>query len=159
MGLDQYLYLRKHISQSETDERWQSVVGLALDGLTLISDLGVSISYPIGYWNKANAIHGWFVENVQGGRDDCGTYFFGIDALISLRDACQQVLAAPDRQSMEEIGQEVLPPLRGYYFGDYEIDEFYVEYLTKTIHIIDEAVTAMGDDCGWSIDFAYSSSW
>ena len=27
----------------------------------------------VGYWRKANAIHGWFVRNVQNGKDDCGT--------------------------------------------------------------------------------------
>ena len=30
-----------------------------------------SINIPIAYWRKVNCIHNWFVENVQGGNDNC----------------------------------------------------------------------------------------
>lgn len=33
-----------------------------------------SIMTEIAYWRKANHIHKWFVDNVQYGVDDCGTY-------------------------------------------------------------------------------------
>lgn len=44
------------------------------------------------YWRKANAIHGWFVQNVQGGEDDCGIYTVELGQLAELRDACKNVL-------------------------------------------------------------------
>lgn len=29
------------------------------------------VSFQVAYWRKANAIHKWFVDNVQGGKDEC----------------------------------------------------------------------------------------
>lgn len=33
-----------------------------------------SISEQVAYWRKANQIHRWFVNIVQGGEDDCNPY-------------------------------------------------------------------------------------
>ena len=41
------------------------------------------------YWRKANAIHKWFVENVQEGVDDCGEYEVTVEQLTELRDLCK----------------------------------------------------------------------
>ena len=30
--------------------------------------------YELAYWRKFNALHKWFVDNVQDGNDDCGDY-------------------------------------------------------------------------------------
>ena len=46
----------------------------------------------IGYWRKANAIHKWFVDNVQDGIDDCKNYFVDPSQLEELRELCQEVL-------------------------------------------------------------------
>ena len=46
----------------------------------------------IGYWRKANAIHKWFVDNVQNGVDDCGEYKVTKEQLIQLHNACNDVL-------------------------------------------------------------------
>lgn len=46
----------------------------------------------VGYWRKANQIHNWFVQNVQGGEDDCGIYEVSQAKLIELRDTCQKVI-------------------------------------------------------------------
>lgn len=49
----------------------------------------------IGYWRKANAIHRWFVENVQNGEDDCRDYFVTKEQLTELLNLVNQVLADP----------------------------------------------------------------
>lgn len=46
----------------------------------------------VGYWRKAKAIHNWFVENVQDGKDDCSYYEVSKSKLIELRNLCQLVL-------------------------------------------------------------------
>lgn len=51
------------------------------------------IEYTAMYWRKANAIHNWFVQNVQSGNDDCGHYDVSKDDLITLRDLCDIVIA------------------------------------------------------------------
>ena len=44
------------------------------------------------YWRKANQIHGWFVDNVCGGKDDCKEHDVSIDDLKELRSVCVKVL-------------------------------------------------------------------
>lgn len=60
------------------------------------------------YWRKANAVHGWFVREVQGGTDDCGTYPVTAQQLEELRDACKAVLAGEDGEEHDLI------PMRGF---------------------------------------------
>ena len=51
------------------------------------------IEEEIGYWRKANQIHNWFVNNVQNGNDNCGTYYVGVEQLEELSENCKAVLA------------------------------------------------------------------
>ena len=81
MGLDQYLTANEYVSRTKRD----SLLGDTPKENELFTQLsdrrkgwvdqagyaGISISYPVGYWRKANAIHNWFVQNVQDGRDEC----------------------------------------------------------------------------------------
>ena len=67
MGLDMYLKGKKFLW---TDERKK----LKVSGVKLPKGVEISgIEFNVGYWRKANAIHNWFVENVQKYDDDCGT--------------------------------------------------------------------------------------
>lgn len=52
-----------------------------------------SIFTEVGYWRKANHIHAWFVENVQGGNDDCSYYTVTEDNLMDLKEVCEKVVA------------------------------------------------------------------
>src|SRR5260221_4638829 len=38
------------------------------------------------YWRKANAIHSWFVQNIQGGVDNCGRYEISWEQIAHLLD-------------------------------------------------------------------------
>lgn len=46
----------------------------------------------VAYWRKANAIHKWFVDNVQDGKDDCREYDVDLDNLEELRGTCVRLL-------------------------------------------------------------------
>ena len=54
----------------------------------------VGIVENVGYWRKANAIHKWFVDNVQDGIDDCD-YHNEVtkEILEDLLDTCEKVIA------------------------------------------------------------------
>jgi hypothetical protein len=52
---------------------------------------GESVETEVAYWRKANAIHNWFVENVQNGVDECQESDISIDTLKRLRDLCIEV--------------------------------------------------------------------
>jgi len=46
----------------------------------------------VGYWRKANAIHGWFVRELAGGIDECQPIHVSRENLITLRQLCLEAL-------------------------------------------------------------------
>jgi hypothetical protein len=100
------------------------------------------------YWRKANAIHAWFVKNVQNDVDDCGNYYVDRDQLQALRDLCKEVLADQSKAS------ELLPSQSGFFFGGVDYDEWYFADLERTVKEIDEVLAWPAD---W--EFEYHSSW
>lgn len=57
----------------------------------------------IGYWGKANQIHNWFVENIQGGIDDCGDYPVTISQLDELIDTIRIIDSIKNDSEITEI--------------------------------------------------------
>lgn len=91
------------------------------------------IAEEVAYWRKANAIHQWFVDNVQDGEDDCCAHReLTRSDLKTLRDLAHEVLCNPD------LAEESLPTQSGFFFGGTEYDEFYIEDLQETIKQIDK---------------------
>lgn len=161
MGLDMYLEARRYVSKNDWKDGDSFPVAefLALEGASGIPDLckfsefaGIQVSYPIGYWRKANAIHGWFVQNVQGGTDDCGSYHVEREQLVELRDLCKAAVSQP------AMAGDILPPTTGFFFGGYEVDEWYMQDLNYTIEMIDHVLNTVPND-GWNWSIYYHSSW
>lgn len=101
MGLDQYLYAERYLGRwdhSSAEERMAANAALLAAGLSDLQEenAGVMVRATIGYWRKANQIHNWFVDNVQGGEDDCGTYDVSKEDLEELKQKCVLVLAASE---------------------------------------------------------------
>lgn len=149
MGLDMYLSTNskkacRAAQKASGTEEWRFGYGDAI------------------YWRKANHIHKWFVDHVQGGNDDCGTYPVEVDQLIELRDACRKVLEASKLVDGEvcvgekfeggewvkmtqpgkviedpSVAEEILPTESGFFFGMTEYDEDYFEELVRTAEGID----------------------
>ena len=161
MGLDMYLRASEYVSrknyftdvngdyQSEDVPLFTEIVNtfgvaehLDPDGFS-----GISIDFPMGYWRKANQIHAWFVNNVQNGEDNCGSYYVSREHLMELKDLCLQVLAN------NSLAEELLPPQMGFFFGGYDVDEWYLQQLQNTIEIIDRCLASKFDY------FEYQSSW
>ena len=118
----------------------------------------VNIEYNIGYWRKANAIHDFFVRNVQDGEDDCKKYFVGLEILIQLRIKCKELIELYNinKSSFEKKAKEILPTTSGFFFGSTEYDEFYIQDLNDTIEIIDNI---FNDPNHTKYDYYYQSSW
>ena len=60
------------------------------------------------YWRKANAIHNFFVENVQDSNDDCGTYDVPKSVIEDLAERCDLVLQLLDKCPKKEEEEERL---------------------------------------------------
>ena len=74
MGLDMFLFKIDKTHKSDT-------IMSVMDAME-----------EVGYWRKANQIHGWFVKNIQGGVDDCGYYKVSKQDVEELLSLCNQVL-------------------------------------------------------------------
>ena len=101
---------------------------------------GIQIEWPVAYWRKANAVHHWFVLNVQEGEDDCRDYYVSVEKLKELRDACKEVLAVrnAEQSAIWAVATDVgLEPTPGFFFGTTDIDEWYFQDLEHTVEAID----------------------
>ena len=168
MGLDMYLSARKYVGRNDYSDRqnvkvssdFNIMVDLAPEGLTKYSDFGgISVSYPVGYWRKANAIHGWFVNNLADGLDECQEIPCTYDHLKLLLTACKEVLAETDPEEKSDKADDVgLTPTEGFFFGGYELDEYYDADLKYTVEMIEHIFSLIPeDDYNWQ--FIYQASW
>jgi hypothetical protein len=107
------------------------------------------VKVGVAQWRKANQIHGWFVQNIQNGDDDCREYYVERTQLAELASLCQSALDNRDNAG------EILPPVDGFFFGSGNFDEWYYEQLSWTAETITRLLNTVPDD--WS--FSYSSSW
>ena len=103
----------------------------------------------VAYWRKANAIHNWFVDAVQGGKDDCDRYPVTRDQLKALISDCKSVLDDPANARL------VLPTVSGFFFGSTEYDYGYFEDLRDTVSMLEKALV----DTNYGSQFFYQSSW
>jgi hypothetical protein len=136
MGLDMFLYARKHVSSTPVFSEATGVAKVVKGG-------------RVAQWRKANQIHNWFVQNVQDGEDDCEEYYVSREQIAELLDTCKKVKANPD------LAESLLPPVEGFFFGSTEIDEYYWEDIDLTIKQLEKAMEKFDDK--WS--YEYSSSW
>ena len=107
-------------------------------------------THEVAYWRKANAIHGWIINNA-GVVDDCTPVSLTKQDIIQLRDDCQKVVD----EGTEETAMELLPPTEGFFFGGTGIDEWYWDILKETIILLDKAIDESVDDAM----FEYLASW
>lgn len=140
-----------------------------------------SINKNIAYWRKANAIHNWFVENIQGGNDDCRCYEIDKEDLENLLSIVNKVLVSCELvdgkvcagirftdKGQEEmwkdgkvikdtsVAEDLLPTCSGFFFGGTEYDEWYYRYLEDTKRYIEKILRETDFD-NWIV--YYTSSW
>jgi homoserine trans-succinylase len=185
MGLDQYLYRKVYLGAKYehnnvkgtieiTKGKNNTLVNISLDRISEISE-------EVAYWRKANQIHQWFVQNVQDGNDDCGSYDVTKEELQQLVDLCKTVLKTAktvDGQvwngttwtqaegkihnyeagkvivNQDEI-EALLPTTSGFFFGNTDYDEYYLRDLQNTVDQIEPLLLVEDNDD----DYEYSSSW
>jgi hypothetical protein len=130
-------------------------------------------------WRKANAIHRWFVENVQDGNDNCGEYRVSAEQLRALLSLCSQVLEASglvdgeitnDQKYMNGMwvpilaagkvikdastAKRLLPTQDGFFFGSIDYDEPYLENIKYTKEALEHILAEEARGA-----YYYNSSW
>lgn len=122
MGLDMYLYKKKK-------------------GLTNYEE--------VAYWRKANQIHAWFVNYIQDGEDDCGSYQVTPAQLEYLITDCKTALSGHSK------AESILPSQAGFFFGSTNYDEGYFEDLEDTVKMLQTVLLELKD----GEELFYQSSW
>lgn len=184
MGLDMYLNKRTYIGNKYRDKDKMVIVrvpknqeGVMFKTSAIKNERVSEITENVGYWRKANAIHNWFVKNVQDGEDDCESYYVSEKDIKKLLADVNRVLEASklvsgkikngqhlgengwedvmeDGQYIEDptIAQEVLPTTEGFFFGGSDYDQYYIENLKETKKIMEQCLAEGGE-------YYYQSSW
>jgi hypothetical protein len=184
MGLDMYLTARSYVKNWEhtpAEERYTITIkkGGKLVPKKQIDPEKISyIIQDVGYWRKANAIHKWFVENVQDNQDDCKEYRVSREKLQELLDTVNKVIAASelvagkirngtmyengkamaiieDGRNIKDpsVAEELLPTEGGFFFGSTDYNQWYYDDLLNTKSILE---VALADPKG---EYYYQSSW
>jgi hypothetical protein len=122
---------------------------MGLDMMLYRQGAGGNPAEEVMYWRKANAIHKWFVDTIQGGIDECEPHAVTAGELRELKIACNLVLENRD------LADDLLPTESGFFFGSLEYDDWYFENLVKTVNGLDDILVEASDD----EVFVYQSSW
>lgn len=178
MGLDMYLTKSTSFITNKPSADEINVPGIKTDRIK-------SIREDVGYWRKANAIHSWFVENVQDGKDDCGEYYVTQEDFENLLKVVNEVLNASKlvkgkvstgtewtkeggEQKVVELGKvikdptvarKLLPTSGGFFFGSTDYDEYYYDDLVETKKIVEGVLKEIKENSGRFVAYYYSSSW
>lgn len=148
MGLDMYLYADRYISEYLNPEDKEKAEKIK----EIFPELNIgeirNIRSEIAYWRKANAIHRWFVENVQDGVDDCGDYYVS-------REQLQELLSViEDSLKNKKNAKDNLPTGSGFFFGSNSIDDLYFDTLKYSREQIKKVLTLPTD-----LSIYYHASW
>ena len=152
MGLDMYLNKRTYVKNwdfQKPEEKHEVIVKKGGEVLDTIKPERITyIEEEIGYWRKANAIHNWFVKNVQGGVDECQRSYVSLEKLKELLEVVEKVLAD------NSLASTLLPTQSGFFFGPTHYDEWYFKDLEDTKVILEDALTSKPVS-----SIYYQSSW
>lgn len=182
MGLDMYLEAEALIFDSRGGDEEATLRAVAkYIGLKPTDFAHGTVALNVAYWRKANAIHAWFVDNVQGGKDECERTEVSQERLRELFHLCSLIRGGilvkdlheedglfgtyewGDTIDISEGAMELiknkLAPRSGFFFGGTEIDYDYVRDLDLTIEQLRPLVEYEPGDGKPYLSFFYQSSW
>jgi hypothetical protein len=176
MGLDMHLVKRTYIRKQDVTPTENLKTRINWENVN-----SIFVSEEVAYWRKANAIHAWFVENVQHGVDDCGEYNVDFDKLIELLGVCKTIksesvlmnaevisgtifengerktITTPGAQIVnDQVAKNMLPTKEGFFFGSTNYDNYYMSQIDDTIKMLEE-ITSKDPEGDYT--YTYCSSW
>lgn len=164
MGLDMYLESRKKIEGYDKEdyvriyEKFEENYSKFKPG-DMIENVEVlkrgsddfhysSLTQEEAYWRKFNALHAWFVKNVQNGEDDCGSYPVSRGQLLDLLSLLKRIT--------KNNANKLLPAQSGFFFGSTDYDEWYFQDVAETILKLTHILETFDFD---NYELLYTSSW
>lgn len=101
----------------------------------------------IGYWRKFHSLHQWFVDNTQGGRDECQYSVVPQETLQEVLDLLQESFDTKEGK---------IEPMSGFFFGSTDIDDYYWSGVEDAIEQISKIIVETDYETEQII---YSASW
>jgi len=127
MGLDMYFTREPKAKSSKDSRRYTS---------------------DVGYFRKHNALHGWLVDNAQGGVDECQRVELSQELLTKLSSLLET--------AVQTRTDTLFPPVGGFFFGHTDVDDWYWEKMTRT----DETIKNIINTTDFETESVYyQSSW
>lgn len=184
MGLDMYLEAERYLGKFSEDEKaLNKKVKALFPEIAEVGNTGnleyVQVTFEVGYWRKANQVHQWFVDNCQGGVDDCRRAYVSRDKLKELLGICKEILSksklkkamvangysfkdGKETPNMEEgkvivnpkVAQALLPTQGGFFFGSTDYNEWYLGDIKNTVATLERCLKLPD-----GYNFSYHSSW
>jgi hypothetical protein len=182
MGLDMYLSKKSYVKQWEHRKpEDQFNVSVKKGGVTYPNIKPERISYvteELMYWRKANQIHGWFCTNGEEEINEVKYRLTKTD-LDVLLETCKSVLEVINKSKKrtiqvaggwkdgeeymvdkevydnEDVIKDLLPPTEGFFYGAYEIDEWYKQNIEETLEFLEKELP----NCEEDDEFEYYASW
>jgi hypothetical protein len=151
MGLDMYLTKEIYIGANYDHNGVKGTIDIRKGGIPLAIDLKkvTTVVQEVACWRKANSIHQWFVDNCQEGIDECQKVSVSREKLTDLLDTVEEVLNDFTK------ADRLLPTQGGFFFGNTDYDEWYIQDLRDTKDMLIEVLANSSD-----IDqLYYRSSW
>ena len=178
MGLDHGLLKKTHVKNWDYDGAKKSKV--TLNGKEIEA---VEISQELTDWRKCNWFHKFFIDECAGGLDECQDVSVEGEHLIELYNRCLAVLESFKSGEMKtisvksgwangkdtftdvetfantEVADKLLPCSRGFFFGGYQYDSWYIDSLNDYIKTIDELKLECKYDDLSDYSYTYWASW
>lgn len=154
MGLDMYVTAKRHLRDfgQNNDNQIIETIGKYFPEVSGYNVTQVEIE--VMYWRKANAIHKWFVDNLQDGVDNCQEVCINTQNFYDLRDTCKAVL------ENRNLASTLLPSQNGFFFGSTEYDDNYFDDVEITYKWLNKLLFKNTfDEKFQRWNFYYQASW
>lgn len=117
------------------------------------------IHLRVGSWRKENWLHGYIIKHFANGIDECQMIEIDPHQIDQFIDVIQQVLNARKELNIhaaETVAMDLLPPMHGCFFGNYEIDDEYYDGLQRVLDELKYAQTILPK---MYCTYIYQASW
>jgi hypothetical protein len=186
MGLDMYLQKRSYLKNWEHMDKSELHTVTVKRGSKKRPDIKPErVSYVIeevAYWRKFNALHGWFVNNLADGVDNCQEVFVSEENFVGLYDTLLKVQKTLNNANVvetvhkdwngddhtvktfdceNELNELDFAPTEGFFFGSQDIDSYFKEAVDETVKVIEDILAEIEENKknGFSSDYYYQASW
>jgi hypothetical protein len=186
MGLDMFLQKRSYVKNWEHMDKSELHTVMVKRGSKKRPDIKPErVSYVIeevAYWRKFNALHGWFVNNLANGVDNCQEIYVSNENLKELHETllkAQEILnnanvvETPQKDwngseyivktfdCENELNELGFAPTKGFFFGSQNISSYFKEAVDNTAIEIGNILAEIEENekNGFSSDYYYQASW